>query len=92
MPSAPVLGRLLISFLGHVAGRDGAAGQVRLAESCSYLNVEGATMPFVSSVTSGSPCSLLAYEVGTLTVVFIVFGVALGGYAIYRMIFKVGKD
>jgi hypothetical protein len=35
---------------------------------------------------------LLAYQVGTLTVVFIVLGVVLAGYAIYWMIFKVGKD
>ncbi len=47
-------------------------------------------MPFVSSVIAST--SLLAYRVGTFTVVFIVFGVALAGYAIYWMIFKVGKD
>jgi hypothetical protein len=36
--------------------------------------------------------SMLAYQVGTFTVVFIVFGVVLAAYAVYWMIFKVGKD
>ena len=35
---------------------------------------------------------LLAYQIGTFTVVFIVFGAALAAYAVYWMIFKVGKD
>jgi hypothetical protein len=35
---------------------------------------------------------LLAYQIGTFTVVFILFGVVLAGYAVYWMIFKVGKD
>jgi hypothetical protein len=35
---------------------------------------------------------LLAYQIGTFTVVFIVFGIALAGYSIYWLIFKVGKD
>jgi hypothetical protein len=47
-------------------------------------------MPFVSSVIASA--SLLAYRIGTLTVVFVVLGVVLAGYAIYWMIFKVGKD
>ncbi len=47
-------------------------------------------MSFVSSVIASA--SLLAYQIGTLTVVFIVFGVVLAGYAVYWMIFKVGKD
>ena len=47
-------------------------------------------MPFVSSVIASAP--LLAYRIGTLTVVFVVLGVVLAGYAIYWMIFKVGKD
>ena len=47
-------------------------------------------MSFVSSVIASA--SLLAYQIGTLTVVFIVLGVVLAGYAVYWMIFKVGKD
>lgn len=47
-------------------------------------------MPFVSNVIASA--SLLAYRIGTLTVVFVVLGVVLAGYAIYWMIFKVGKD
>lgn len=47
-------------------------------------------MAFVSSVIASA--SLLAYRIGTLTVVFVVLGVVLAGYAIYWMIFKVGKD
>ena len=47
-------------------------------------------MSFVSSVIASA--SLLAYQIGTFTVVFIVFGVVLAGYAVYWMIFKVGKD
>jgi hypothetical protein len=47
-------------------------------------------MPFVSSVIASA--SLLAYRIGTLTVVFVVLGAVLAGYAIYWMIFKVGKD
>lgn len=47
-------------------------------------------MPFVSSVIASA--SLLAYRIGTLTVVFVVLGVVLAGYAVYWMIFKVGKD
>jgi hypothetical protein len=42
------------------------------------------------SLTGSVP--LLAYQVGTFTVVFIVFGVVLAAYAVYWMIFKVGKD
>jgi hypothetical protein len=47
-------------------------------------------MPFVSSVIASAP--LLAYRYGTLTFVFIGFGVVLAGYAVYWMIFKAGKD
>jgi hypothetical protein len=47
-------------------------------------------MPFVPSLSATA--SMLAYRVGTLTVVFVVFGAVLAGYAIYWMIFKVGKD
>lgn len=47
-------------------------------------------MLLVSSVIAAA--SLLAYQVGTFTVVFIVLGAVLAGYAIYWMIFKVGKD
>ena len=47
-------------------------------------------MLFVSNVIASA--SLLAYRIGTLTVVFVVLGVVLAGYAIYWMIFKVGKD
>lgn len=42
------------------------------------------------SLTGSEP--LLAYQIGTFTVVFIVFGAALAAYAVYWMIFKVGKD
>ena len=47
-------------------------------------------MPVVPSLIASA--SMLAYRVGILTVVFVVFGVVLAGYAIYWMIFKVGKD
>jgi hypothetical protein len=46
-------------------------------------------MLFAHSVIGSAP--LLAMN-GTLVVVFVVFGAALAGYAIYWMIFKVGKD
>ena len=47
-------------------------------------------MSFVSSVIASAP--LLAYRYGTLTFLFIGLGVVLAGYAVYWMIFKVGKD
>jgi hypothetical protein len=47
-------------------------------------------MPFVFSLIASAP--LLAYRYGTLTFVFIGFGVVLAGYAVYWMIFKAGKD
>jgi hypothetical protein len=47
-------------------------------------------MSVVSSLIASAP--LLAYRYGTLTFVFIGFGVVLAGYAVYWMIFKAGKD
>ncbi len=46
-------------------------------------------MPFVSSVIASAP--LLAYRYGFFTFLFIGFGVVLAGYAVYWMIFKVGR-
>jgi hypothetical protein len=47
-------------------------------------------MLLARSFTGSVP--LLAYQIGTFTVVFVVFGAALAAYAVYWMIFKVGKD
>jgi hypothetical protein len=47
-------------------------------------------MPVVPSLIASA--SMLAYRVGTFTVLFVVLGGALALYAIYWMIFKVGKD
>lgn len=46
-------------------------------------------MLFAHSFIGSAP--LLAMN-GTLVVVFVVLGVVLAGYAIYWMIFRVGKD
>lgn len=47
-------------------------------------------MLLARSFTGSVP--LLAYQIGTFTLLFIGLGVVLAGYAIYWMIFKVGKD
>ncbi len=47
-------------------------------------------MLLARSFTGSVP--LLAYQIGTFTVLFIVLGVVLTGYAIYWLIFKVGKE
>jgi hypothetical protein len=73
-----------------VAGADRAGGIRSVRRPLPDRTSKEWPMPFVSSVIASA--SMLAYRVGTLTVVFVVFGAALAGYAIYWMIFKVGKD
>ena len=47
-------------------------------------------MPFAHSLSEFAP--MLAWRVGTLTVLAVVLGGVLAIYAIYWMIFKMGKD